>query len=252
MNFDQLDQLMRVYETTNDLAVLPNIWMVARIDGRSFTRLTKDVMNYQRPFDQRFRDAMISTVKHLMECGFPVLYGYTQSDEISLLLSYGCDVFGRKLRKYCSILAGEASGHFSLAIQQQASFDCRICQLPTDQLVHDYFRWRMEDAHRNALNAYCYWTLRDQALDPQTAHRQIATLSVAQKNELLFQHGINFNDLVAWQKRGIGFYWQTVDHQGYNPQTQMPTLTQRRKIHVEFELPQRETYSNLLASHFDR
>lgn len=252
MNFDQLDQLMRVYETTNDQTVLPNIWMVARIDGRSFTRLTKDVMNYQRPFDQRFRDAMISTVSHLLDCGFPVLYGYTQSDEISLLLRYRCDVFGRKLRKYCSILAGEASGHFSLAIQQQASFDCRICQLPTDKLVHDYFRWRMEDAHRNALNAYCYWTLRDQALDPQTAQMHIAKLSVGQKNELLFQHGINFNDLVAWQKRGIGLYWQTIDHQGFNPQTQMPTVTQRRKIHVELELPQREAYIGLLESLFDR
>ena len=30
-------------------------------------------------------------------------------------------------------------------------------------------------------------------------------MSVSQKNELLFQAGINFNDLPTWQKRGIGF-----------------------------------------------
>lgn len=30
-------------------------------------------------------------------------------------------------------------------------------------------------------------------------------LSVSQKNELLFQYGINFNDLPNWQKRCVGF-----------------------------------------------
>jgi len=28
---------------------------------------------------------MVTTVEHLMQCGFRVIYGYTQSDEISLL-----------------------------------------------------------------------------------------------------------------------------------------------------------------------
>jgi len=41
MNFDKLDKKMRIYETSVDLCVLPGIHMVARIDGRSFSRLTK-------------------------------------------------------------------------------------------------------------------------------------------------------------------------------------------------------------------
>ena len=59
--------------------------MVARIDGRNFTRLTKDVIKFEAPFDVRFRDMMIETTAHLMNCGFKAIYGYTESDEISLL-----------------------------------------------------------------------------------------------------------------------------------------------------------------------
>lgn len=40
MKFDDLDKKMRVFETTADLCVLPSMFMVARLDGRSFTRLT--------------------------------------------------------------------------------------------------------------------------------------------------------------------------------------------------------------------
>ena len=84
--------------------------------GRGFTRLTKDVCQFEAPFDQRFRDLMVATTTHLMTCGFRVIYGYTQSDEISLLLHRDTEVFNRKLRKYDSILAGEASAKFSVLL----------------------------------------------------------------------------------------------------------------------------------------
>ncbi len=86
MKFDELDARMRRFETSHDHCVLPGIFMVARIDGRNFTRLTKELHEFEAPFDERFRDLMLSTVEHVMDCGFRVTYGYTQSDEISLLL----------------------------------------------------------------------------------------------------------------------------------------------------------------------
>lgn len=160
MKFDDLDKKMRVFEMAHDVYVLPEIYMVARIDGRSFTRLTKETHAFEAPFDVRVRDMMTGTIEHLMQCGFKVVYGYTQSDEISLLFSLNEDSFQRKERKFNSVLAGEASAKFSLLLGDLASFDCRICQLPTVQLVVDYFRWRQEDAHRNALHAHCYWKAR--------------------------------------------------------------------------------------------
>ena len=154
--FDELDRSLRRFETAHDHCVLPGLWMVARLDGRGFTRLTRELHPFQTPFDPAFRDLMASTTEHLMNCGFRFLYGYTQSDEISLLFHPQADEFNRKLRKLNSLLAGEASAVFSLALGQAASFDCRISQLPSRALVADYFHWRQLDAARNALNAHCY------------------------------------------------------------------------------------------------
>ena len=51
------------------------------------------------------------------------------------------------------------------------------------------FRWRSEDAHRNALNGHCYWRLRAEGLSVRAATKALLGLSVAQKNELLCQRG---------------------------------------------------------------
>ena len=59
MKFDDLDTKMRVFETAADTCVLPGVYMVARLDGRSFTRLTKEVCEFEVPFDERFRDMMV-------------------------------------------------------------------------------------------------------------------------------------------------------------------------------------------------
>src|SRR5207244_963826 len=80
----------------HDLCVLPGLYMVARLDGRSFTRLTREVHQFEAPFDPRFRDLMVETAEHLMSgCGLNLVYGYTQSDEISLLFGLEENSFGR-------------------------------------------------------------------------------------------------------------------------------------------------------------
>jgi tRNA(His) guanylyltransferase len=247
MKFDDLDQKMRVFETAHDLCVLPGLYMVARLDGRSFTRLTKDVHNFEAPFDVRFRDLMAETTEHLMgACGFSMVYGYTESDEISLLFGLEENGFGRKLRKLISILAGEASAKFSLLLGDMACFDARISQLPSVDLVVDYFRWRNEDAHRNALNAHCYWLLRKQDKGIAEATAALKGMSVAHKNELLFQHGVNFNDLPQWQKRGVGLYWEEYDRPAENPLTGERVFARRRRMRRDLDLPMKDLYSAFL------
>ena len=248
MKFDDLDRKMRIFETAADLCVLPGLFMVARLDGRNFTRLTKEVCEFEAPFDERFRDMMISTTESLMTCGFRVLFGYTESDEISLLFDPEEQTFARKLRKFNSCLAGEASAQFSLRLGKPATFDCRIAQLPNPDLVVDYFRWRNEDAARNALSAWCYWTLRRDGLNEQQATQKLLGLSVSQKNELLYQYGINFNDLPNWQKRGTGLYWEDYEKPSINPITQQAATTRRRRIRVDLDLPMKEDYSQFLRS----
>lgn len=250
MKFSELDKKMRVYETTGDSCVLPDIYIVARIDGRGFTKLTKDVHKFEAPYDERFRDIMVETVKSLMQCGFKVVYGYTQSDEISLLLDIEEDSFNRKQRKLNSILAGQASAKFSLLLGDIGVFDCRLSQLPTRSLVVDYFRWRNEDANRNALNSYCYWTLRKRDVSPREASDRLLRLSVSEKNELLFQEGVNFNDIPEWQKRGTGVYWEEYEKEAINPKTSERVLATRKRLKVDFHLPMKENYNSFIESIF--
>ncbi|BDD10172.1 guanylyltransferase [Fulvitalea axinellae] len=248
MRFDELDSKLRVYETAYDFSVPPNIYLVARIDGRSFTRLTKEKHPFDRPFDERFRDMMVETTKHLMQCGFKIVYGYTESDEISLLFDFHEDAFSRKPRKYNSILAGEASAKFSLLLGDIGAFDCRISQLPRPEDVINYFRWRHEDAHRNSLNAHCYWMLREQGKSSAEATKAISGKSVAFKNQLLFENGVNFNNIPAWQKRGVGLYWTNSEKTGWNPVKQEETVTTRKTIAVDLDLPMGAQYNRFVAS----
>lgn len=242
MKFEQLDRRMRVYETAHDHCVLPGVHMVARIDGRSFSHLTRVAQKFDAPYDARFRDHMVATLRHVMTCGFGALYGYTQSDEMSVLLLRDDALFGRKLRKLLSVLAGEASAAFSVRLGSVAAFDCRISQLPTTDDVVDYFRWRYEDAHRNALNGHCYWLLRGQGLDDHAATQRLSGVSVAARNELLFQHGINFNDVPAWQKRGIGLRWEEVPRAGVDPRTGAEVVRSRAELVTLDELPMKDAY----------
>lgn len=248
MKFDDLDKRMRIFETAHDYCVLPGMYMVARIDGRNFTRLTKDVHKFEAPFDVRFRDCMVATVKHLMNCGFKVIYGYTESDEISLLFSSRESTFGRKLRKFNSILAGEASAKFSLLLKDLGVFDCRISQLPSKDEVIDYFRWRNEDAFRNALNAHCYWKLRSNNFSAKNATKELQGMSVSAKNELLFANGITFNELPNWQKRGVGLYWIEKEKEGINPKTGQKSISTRKEIYIDYDLPMKDRYSRFIEN----
>jgi tRNA(His) 5'-end guanylyltransferase len=246
MKFNELDKKMRIYETASDAFVLPEIYIVVRIDGRNFTRLTKEQHDFEKPFDERFKNYMQETVIHLMNTGLNIVYGYTESDEISLLFHINEASFGRKHRKINSVLAGEASACFSLLLGSIGVFDCRICELPNKILVADYFRWRNEDAHRNALSAHCYWQLRKTGLSAVKATERISKLSTAEKNELLFSYGINFNELPAWQKRGIGIYWKEVSKEGFNPKTQTTVTVKKRQLYVEQELPMKDEYNSFI------
>lgn len=248
MVFDEFDKKMRIYEQSLDQVILPEMYMVARLDGRSFTRLTKEVCKFEVPFDERFKDMMVNTAKGLMDCGFRVLYAYTESDEISLLFSPEEDTFGRKTRKYNSTLAGEASAMFSMELGRKATFDCRMIQLPTIERVQDYFRWRQEDAHRNSLNAYCYWTLRKEGKSVHEATNMIKGKGAGYKNELLFSYGINYDQIVAWQKRGIGLWREKYEKDGYNPLTEKSIATIRNRIHVCEELPLGDSYSDMIRT----
>lgn len=252
MSWGEFDARMRVFETASDVQVLPGVYMVARLDGRSFTRLTKTELDFEAPFDARFRDLMHGTVRHLFEAsGIRLTFGTTHSDEMSLLFARDESSFGRNLRKLLSVLAGEASAMFTHLLGRPAVFDCRIAQLPRVRDVVEYFVWRSEDAHRNALSAHNYWRLRNEGHSGRQAARKLEGASVSQLNEMLFARGVNFNDLPVWQKRGSAFVWRTHDKSGVDPRSGVVTITQRRHLETVEPPRSRDEWTDLIGSHID-
>ncbi|HCN50657.1 MAG TPA: guanylyltransferase [Chryseobacterium sp.] len=246
MKFEEIEILMRKNETLSEQYILPENFIIVRLDGKGFTKLTKEKLSLEKPFDQKFSVVMTNTVKHLFNSGFRIIYGYTQSDEISLLIHKDDNTFSRKIRKINSVLAGEASAFFSLQFQEVCVFDCRVIAVPNHDMILDYFCWRQEDSHRNSLSAYCYWTLRNNGCNAKQATEKIEKLSMADKNELLFQYGINYNNIPFWQKRGIGIFIKETDKMGYNPFTKQNVASMRKTLHVEQELSVRENYRSFI------
>jgi tRNA(His) guanylyltransferase len=216
---------------------------VIRVDGRSFTRFTST--KFEKPFDMRFRDAMVNAVQALVK-EMHGIYAYTESDEISVLFRSDWTLFDRELEKIISISASLASSAFTLAIGEAVQFDSWVWVGINRSLVVDYFRWRQADAARCALNGWCYWTLRKTGESITKATSMLEHASVAFKNELLFQHGINFNELPLWQRRGIGLYWETFAKEGYDPIKKERVTASRRRIKADLELPMKDEYSRFM------
>lgn len=245
MQHDDFERRMRALEYYHNLILLPGAWTVVRVDGHSFSRFTAD--RFEKPFDPRFRAMMLAAARALIT-DLGGLYAYTESDEISLLLSPAWDLFGREVEKLVSLSAGMASAVFTLAAGTPAHFDSRIWVGVTREQVVDYFRWRHADAARCALNGWAYWTLRKDGLSVSAATQQLKSQTVTYKNELLFQHGINFNDLPAWQRRGTGLAWETYEKPGFNPKTGEAVTATRRRLAEDANLPLGDAYSEYIRA----
>lgn len=155
---DEFGDRMKAYEaveTSRRLDVALPIY--ARIDGRSFSRLTRGM---ERPFDVRMSHAMIDTLSYLVEATHARI-GYTQSDEISLVwLAEGerADIlFSGKVQKMVSVLASMAAAKFATVCPpgfegRLPHFDCRVFQLPSKTEAANAFLWRAMDARKNSIS----------------------------------------------------------------------------------------------------
>jgi tRNA(His) 5'-end guanylyltransferase len=234
---------MKKFEAYKDNVVLPDMYIMVRLDGVGFSRLTKE-LGIEKPFSKFFSDCMVQTVKTLMEEVPEIAYGYTQSDEITLVFQRDTQYFGRRPEKIATVLAGKASSilrfelEHSLYVHLHPSFDARVIVMPTRQHVQENLHWRIEDSVKNCRNLLVFWGLVMGGATHSEATSRMQNKAVGWQNDYLFvHHAINFNEVAGWKKRGSILYRKKTVVQGYNPMLKKATKAIRSIIHIDQEIP---------------
>lgn len=112
---DALGDRMKKYEYITRTYLVPRMPVIIRLDGKAFHTFTR---GFKRPFDEVLISTMQDTTKYLCENIQGCVLGYTQSDEITLVLvDYkklnSCAWFDNNIQKMCSIAASMATFAFN-------------------------------------------------------------------------------------------------------------------------------------------
>jgi tRNA(His) guanylyltransferase len=191
------DRIKGQYENRTRFYLPRRTYTVIRLDGKSFHTLTRGMT---RPFDQSMVDAMDYTTMKLCEHVEGVVFGYTQSDEISLLLTDFATPttqawFDGNLQKLVSVSASIATAHFNQALnsywsQRVAYFDSRAFTIPDFIEVYNYFVWRQEDCIRNSISG---------TAQSRFSHKTLQGKKCSEMLEMLEQDGS------PWELYPVGF-----------------------------------------------
>lgn len=215
------------YEQIPKTKLMRRCPVAIRIDGKAFHTFTR---GFQKPFDEVLIKSMQETMKYLCENIQGCVLGYTQSDEITLILvDYkkltSSSWFDYEVQKICSIAASMATMAFNKffaenvyftnkfdehgniidkeyvsihsahvkALNKGAMFDARCFNIPKEEVTNLVY-WRQLDASRNSIQ------MVGQA---NFSHKELQNKSCNDIQDMLMtQKGINWNDLPTYQKRG--------------------------------------------------
>lgn len=221
------DRMKENYENRAKTYLTRRMPVIIRLDGKAFHSFTKGL---KKPYDKIFHKAMNATMKYLCENIQGCKLGYTQSDEITLLLTDYDTLttdgwFDYAVQKICSVSASMATmafnQYFAIEAHQyedgvyeawnvaedeykycdtlhrkmhSAMFDSRCFNIPREE-VTNCFIWRQQDATRNAIQMLGQCNFSHKELD----HKSQNDI----QDMLMTQKGINFNDMPTEFKRGV-------------------------------------------------
>lgn len=221
---DELGTRMKeFYEGVPKTRLVRRMPVAIRIDGKAFHTFTR---GFQKPFDEILVKSMQDTMKYLCENIQGCVLGYTQSDEITLILvDYqnlnSCAWFDYEVQKMCSIAASMATMAFNKfftknvnyfemtheyddtineycttlvnAAEKGAMFDARVFNIPKEEVCNLIY-WRQLDATRNSIQMVGRANF---------SHKELQNKSCNMIQEMLFaEKGINWNDYPTYLKRG--------------------------------------------------
>ena len=248
MDKTSIGDRMKQYEAVPKLFLMRKNPVIIRLDGKAFHSFTK---GFDKPFDEHFMSCMKATMMELCKEVQGCVLGYTQSDEITLVL---CDYqkidtdawFGYNLQKIVSISASIATLTFHRHLEflydytawgdgnskeallreklkKDALFDSRAFSLPLHEVANCLI-WRQQDATRNSIQSLA------QSLYP---HKELQGLNTKQLQDKMFtEKGVNWNDLPTEQKRGSCCIKTEM---GWQIDYEIPIFTQNRN-YVESRL----------------
>lgn len=269
--FTSIGERMKDYENISRIYLTKRSPVIIRIDGKAFHTFTK---GFKRPFDPILMEAMKATAKFLCENITGCKLAYTQSDEISLLLT-DYDTLGTQpwfennLQKLVSISASmatlcfnkvfnnifdeyresytEAWNHpgdeekiyksYLVATNKGAIFDARAFIIPKEE-VCNYFIWRQQDATRNSILMVA---------QSKFSHNEMQGKTCDVLQDMLFKkYGINWNDYPSDKKRGTCIIRTAIEVKGvtrhkWEPDKNTPIFTQDREYIDRFVFGDRNT-----------
>lgn len=222
------DRMKENYENRAKTYLVRRMPVIIRLDGKAFHTFTK---GFKRPYDEILHNTMNATLKYLCENIQGCKIGYTQSDEITLLLTDYDTLttaawFDYNVQKICSVAASMATMKFNQVLSEEierwvdknveytdkdmtlpsesrayfkaqrvgAMFDARCFNIPKEE-VTNCFIWRQQDATRNAIQMLGQTHFSHKALQNKSCN-DIQDMLMTQKN-------INFNDMPTEFKRGV-------------------------------------------------
>lgn len=234
MNKDELGTRMKeFYEQVPKTRLIRRCPVILRIDGKAFHTFTK---GFQRPFDDVLIKTMQDTMKYLCENIQGCVFGYTQSDEISLVLVDYKNLnssawFDYEVQKMCSIAASMATMAFNkyfreniedfiqnCAIEYETHGLCgegttefKLCKVYEKKVEKGaMFDARCFNLPKEEVANYIYWRQLDASRNSiqmvgqaNFSHKELQNKSCNDiQDMLMIQKGINWNDLETHKKRG--------------------------------------------------
>lgn len=201
---DDLGKRMKEQYEKRTRTFLPRrTYTIIRLDGKAFHTFTRGM---DRPYDEEFMNVMDETTKFLCEEIQGTKMAYTQSDEISILLTDFDKIttdawFDGQVQKIVSVAASMSGVVFNniahrihlVDMGKIAFFDARVFTIPDPVEVENYFIWRQKDAVRNSISMHA------QSL---YSHKELHGKSQVDMHDMIHAKGENWNDLPDGFKRG--------------------------------------------------
>jgi len=213
---DEFGDRMKRYEKVTRNYLMQRTPVIIRLDGKAFHTFTK---GFTKPFDKLMSDTMQDTMKYLCENIQGAVLGYTQSDEITLVLvDYNklntCGWFDYNIQKCASVAASMATMAFNKfyrknldclkvnspiltfayqrAWERGGMFDARVFNVPKEE-VCNVVLWRQKDAERNSVNMVG---------NSYFSHREMQNKSCKEVKEMLIEIGVDWENYPTKYKRG--------------------------------------------------